>query len=949
MTLAEHPELSVEQIATKNDEVQISFNTRFIDEGEKAGEIDANASSDRKYALVFLRSTNGRNGTNGTNNDKNDNAVDGVTDAVFKNGYKSELADKITISFKLALRTADRKNNYISWTFKDVNGTEFAYISYDIKKGFSAGINNRDNEKQIYTGDAQTWAMAGKDITITAIKNEQNKYDVTYSWDDGTGDSVKATDTIDSINGFRTISASVGSYNEKWAGGGMIGLKITYELPETVKTVTATYSVNDEAVATETGNYDSAVSSGYKFPEKYYCVDGGELYYTKGQTLADTGTITMNPFENDGPYKVNEYVAINGKSYKITGANVIPNGNFSLGTISWFTGQKYGKEAIQTSTKYFKLNGDGTVSSNCPSKIGGDTSEWCLYRSWPIEEDAKYLFTFFTNSADGYQVLSLSNSLGQEAANDKGVFGKNMANGTKPQENPTANQTNSFIFDSGNYKYAKIRFRWNEKKTFGNFSLYKVEEDAAATAKDINVNYTCGDTVVKTIKVNGIPGTPFTSDVAGTILTKENERYYVLETVSTRIAINGTHEDITVPVKKIGNTFTVAIADGKGTVRIGDINDDEKYTYEDNFFTGNWDGEDKGTYDRIGVAVLDVNVKDGSDYALAGTRFRWHINNNSANKVEFYAVSKEIFDDADISTAKNLTDLLTDSNKVIDSALNKSSYENDKTDVKIQIPLITEKLKAAAGSSGKVVILSVANNGLFGISGKDIRIAEVPAKPVVALGYDEAGKKFRFLVTSENATSIKANVDGEEEQSFIIGENSGIALSTSNEKGNASNAIYTFKGVNDDVESEASDPASIYSLVTEALKTGFDADNKIKNIDAVNAVVSAGGLATDDKGTLNEQAQVLFKLEGTTLSVQENLYNAGVRIKSLTYTVSDGEEKTATSEDEGKSVTLDGVAVAQGIDNVITFEAVELEFVETEIAESADEGVDSEIDFIKEL
>lgn len=219
---------------------------------------------------------------------------------------------------------------------------------------------------------------------------------------------------------------------------------------------------------------------------------------------------------------------------------------------------------------------------------------------------------------------------------------------------------------------------------------------------------------------------------------------------------------------------------------------------------------------------------------------------------------------------------------------------------------------------------------------------EVPDSPKVELGWN--GTDFVFLITAEGAEAILASVEGEEAQEIALGESIGAALST-----NQTNAVYTFKG-KAQLAGEASAPVSIYSLVAEALKDGgFGKDKAIRNIQAVNKVISDGGLAIGADGELNAQAEMIFDYDKATatLSVKADLYDAGIRLAALRYAVGDGEVQTAESGDNGRSVQLKGVGMAAEY-AVVYLEDVE--FVLDTISEfAADEAVIGELEFIEEV
>lgn len=236
-------------------------------------------------------------------------------------------------------------------------------------------------------------------------------------------------------------------------------------LDETKVDVTATYVLPDgKVVKTETKMSENG--AGIVFDELWVANDGENYnYYTEGAILTADGEIKLEAKANKAHYAVGETITTtNGETYKVLSGNLVPNGDFSDDFTGWLNGGN-GTELN------FTLNKD---AANITSKGNhGNTSTSSLYRSWAIEPGATYVFRGYHSNMNSYQVLSFSNELGENEA--ELIVGDGDKIGSI-HGNFIPDETSSYAFtNTDNYKYVKIRYRWNVENTFGDFGLYKVE------------------------------------------------------------------------------------------------------------------------------------------------------------------------------------------------------------------------------------------------------------------------------------------------------------------------------------------------------------------------------------------------------------------------------------------------------------------------------------------
>ncbi len=428
-------------------------------------------------------------------------------------GYAAN-AERIVISWNFH-RTRDKATgdtpqsnaSYGFFRFYDIDDNETAYYFMD-----KNGNNVPNNKQEPHEPQLFGWPDEGAKMELEFAKNEaNNNWDVNYYVNGVEVNGVEPDTwniTTEKVNGFKKITAEFPRYNGQWNNISFGDLKIYAEYAENIVPVTATYTYNGEPVTTVTKTYDTSKGeTGATFPQKAYSADGSnEIYYAEETILDKDGVIEMIKANNTTTAVGTIVTTDDGRHYQITEGNIIPNGDFKYGLDGWLQGC-----SAAALSEDVTVNGDGTVTM----KTSGDSNGFgCLYRSFAIEPGATYIYKFTSSNEVNnlYHKLSLSNELGRDEA---------FAIAT---DTAAGNKTTVFT-NSDNYKYAKVRFRWCEGKTFGNFELCKAERVKIT----VTVNYVNAEgTVLNTKTINDVlADDPYTfADIEKSYPDGEKTLYY---------------------------------------------------------------------------------------------------------------------------------------------------------------------------------------------------------------------------------------------------------------------------------------------------------------------------------------------------------------------------------------------------------------------------------------
>lgn len=692
------------------------------------------ADGDHVAALSFFKTTSQGSGTNTDSK------------AVFANKADTAGANRIIVDFKLATMT-DKANNYGTLYLNDIDGNPYARIFADFGTATTGENQNSEMNAGVNTttaivargsaSRADVLANVGQKFRIKAEKYNDS-YKVTYLRLNGDVYTTLATETIDSVNGIGSIQFVYGGWSDQWAGLGLIDLEVSYDLPASLVSVNATYKVGENTVATEKLSYDSSVSDGATFPAKTYSPDGSTtLYAAPEKTLSADEEIQMtlaaNPdvsgFKKDGSFSQN------GKKYIVKSDNLVPNGDFSNGVAGWYNGQN--TAAVVT------LNGDNTVTMN----DGGGGSANALYRSWAIESGKTYVLTYTASVANQYHVVSLANNLGASTDNENATNGGLQLLGGNCGTNDVAGQNNVIFTNTDGYAYVRSSFRWAGGNKVGNFGLYEIEEDTSVPTVDVTVNYTYGGETVATKTLTGVAaGTNYEEKAAASVSDLKNAGSALMYKVAADVSypIEATTTEINIPVV-LHNVYTVRSDD----VHANNITDDGNYKAWNNFGAMSWD-----TKDRIGVAVLDVTK--AAQYDLVGTQVRAHTDGKATPTIDFYAVSLSNF--KAISKYSDILSFITEENLV--ATKDYTGCGNNQTAQDFSVKLDKAKIDAAAGDSGKVVIIGNATDLLFGLAGDTMKIASsngsVSVDTAARYSYDSKSYELVFEAEATTDATIKS-------------------------------------------------------------------------------------------------------------------------------------------------------------------------------------------------
>jgi hypothetical protein len=467
------------------------------------------------YALMFFASNPRQTGDG--------NATASLTDT-----SASQNAGKISIDFKFACQTAS--DLYQRWNFNDADGNSFATFYFD--KNVKATVGS--NETSIASSGSDVLALRGTEFNITAEKNDEGTYTVTYS----VAGEVVATEEVESVNGFGSISASVPMWNTQYAAAGLQELKITAsDFPQTIKEVTATYTVAGETVATETKKYDTATATGVSFDAKNVLVDG-VIYTAPETTLSDSAEIEMTVGDNYTSVAVGDTVKVNGSSYEVKSENLIPNGDFRYGMLGWTTRQG----ATPTGFTFESVEGiSDTVASS--SNVGGVSSANNLGTVWTVTPGTTYYL-----SLQLYGISSTSYT--------------KVLEGTDPTANTsTLTDIAGLAVNSGWAKYDVVfeatstgvyfTTGWMDAAKYANFELHEVElkeVGATSTAKFVTED----GTVVKEVSETLLPSETATVP-AGEVFVLYNGYYSIPETVIA------SGENVEITVSPVANKYGVLV------------------------------------------------------------------------------------------------------------------------------------------------------------------------------------------------------------------------------------------------------------------------------------------------------------------------------------------------------------------------------------------------------
>lgn len=470
-------------------------------------------------ALMFFRA-----GARGQGGDES-------PEATINNANDTMGAGKLVISFDYAAQ--DTSNLYQEWLFKDLNGNTFARIFSDIGDGVTGDVNNAEMHFGFQDGEttapypyiaraadsrARVQAMRGKNITITVEKASEG-YSVSYGVE---GEDTAYTQTVEAVNGFKSIASSVYSWNDQYAAMGLQNLKITYVPNTTLVDVTVTYKVGDAVVATETGKYDSSTSEGLALPEKFVLYDG-DVYRADAVTATGNMEIPMTVVPRYASKEVDEEFTLNNK-YTVTGGSIVVNGDFKAGTAGW-TNRSLNTEPAM-SVVYDETIGANTMQG----KTEGASAANSIGTEWKVEVGKTYYASMMVKTAgidaNNHRFNRLVN-MPKDTAFDKNENAELDADIIRfGKEVPKDNTWKKFeaVFTATN-EAVTLLSSWVGDISFANIEILPVEMAAEGTPAKVTV--TAGENVYTAYEGYVFAGEPVTAPIAAQNFASGGKLYSV--------------------------------------------------------------------------------------------------------------------------------------------------------------------------------------------------------------------------------------------------------------------------------------------------------------------------------------------------------------------------------------------------------------------------------------
>ncbi|MGM9551570.1 MAG: glycoside hydrolase family 88 protein [Clostridia bacterium] len=396
------------------------------------------------------------------------NGTDNIT-SIVSPGYGSG-SEKIIIEWVMKRETT-ASDLYFDFSFKDINGTEIAFLKLD-KNATEPGASHPDeNNNEIYQ---MGWPNKGADCAIVAYNNPDGE---THTADYYvTGEKVYTqSELTGTIDGFGSISSSNGLYSTSWEHIGFSNLTIGGVYGSSAKTVTVIYTIGGSEIEGLSGTYVG--SEGYTFPKKTVLYDG-DVYYADEVTLTESATIELTKYDRYSSKPIGTVFEVNSTSYISTGDSVIANGNFITGNTTGWTSR------VNSDVTGGTVSYDSSMDCNVLSiSTGGKNDTNTIGTSWSVTAGQQYYLSFYVGGA---RPTSNNYTYNQVFQSDKTTsilpYGANMTDGewTRFEEiiNPTGDSVYFQCSWVGVIKFANFELVPVEEYTIGQVTKYDVVEDA---------------------------------------------------------------------------------------------------------------------------------------------------------------------------------------------------------------------------------------------------------------------------------------------------------------------------------------------------------------------------------------------------------------------------------------------------------------------------------------
>ncbi len=385
----------------------------------------------------------------------------GSAQATFADAAKTLRSDKIEIAFNFACQ--ETENLYQRWNFKDNDNNVFATFYFDKNVKANVGINAVD----FLDGQDAVYGIRGQEMIITAEKNANGKYTVTYTLN---GKQL-AAEELDSVNGFKSIEADVPSYNDKWAAAALLNLKVSYAPNSTVteEEIAAYALVNTPPQMNVSGGSETSPVDTFAPITITHPAGDDLIYYTLDGTDPTTDSIKYT-----GPFYTNGYAHI--KACVVTA-----DGKRSDGCEAYIYNQKWNATAGE-----FRIEGENTVNNvKIAWPLYSGAGRYEVYRDdilvgsttgdsideYDLEVNKNYTYTVKALSGDEVLATGTTNTVTTFAINldeltgyDDNVTGHWIAN-----ENIVSEPTPSGYEIGG--KYYKVKTQGISKEEFAALGL----------------------------------------------------------------------------------------------------------------------------------------------------------------------------------------------------------------------------------------------------------------------------------------------------------------------------------------------------------------------------------------------------------------------------------------------------------------------------------------------
>ena len=201
--------------------------------------------------------------------------------------------------------------------------------------------------------------------------------------------------------------------NFRWIEDQTFGNFGLYKVEQTGTAVTVSYTVDGVKVGEVSKGFGN-LEFGAAFEPYYYSANGSNDFYMAdaiAEVSQDT-TVEMKKIDNYSEYSLGQTITIGEEKYVVTGNNLVPNSNFNVGTIGWYS-----------------ANGDAADFTTDAASGTITTADGGLWRAWETTIGRTYIIKFTSSAACDSFVVSQKDSVSNSengTAIATAVAGENM-------------------------------------------------------------------------------------------------------------------------------------------------------------------------------------------------------------------------------------------------------------------------------------------------------------------------------------------------------------------------------------------------------------------------------------------------------------------------------------------------------------------------------------------